>query len=122
MASVEPAEGHRPPNVIILFADDLGYGDLGSYGHPTIRTPRLDALAAGGQRWTDFYAAAPVCSPSRGALLTGRLPNRTGLYGRRLNVLFPNDPGGLLRRKFQYETNQRLRRGDYSSRESEKIW
>jgi uncharacterized sulfatase len=85
----------RPPNVIILFADDLGYGDLGSYGHPTIRTPRLDALAADGQRWTDFYAAAPVCSPSRGALLTGRLPNRTGLYGRRLNVLFPNDPGGL---------------------------
>jgi arylsulfatase A len=81
--------------VIILFADDLGYGDLGSYGHPTIRTPRLDALAAEGQRWTDFYAAAPVCSPSRGALLTGRLPNRTGLYGRRLNVLFPNDPGGM---------------------------
>ncbi len=91
----EPARSGRPPNVIILFADDLGYGDLGSYGHPTIRTPRLDALAAEGQRWTDFYAAAPVCSPSRGALLTGRLPNRTGLYGRRLNVLFPNDPGGL---------------------------
>lgn len=92
---LEPGRSDRPPNVIILFADDLGYGDLGSYGHPTIRTPRLDALAAAGQRWTDFYAAAPVCSPSRGALLTGRLPNRTGLYGRRLNVLFPNDPGGL---------------------------
>jgi arylsulfatase A len=83
------------PNVVILFADDLGYGDLGSYGHPYIRTPELDALAREGQRWTDFYVAAPVCSPSRGALLTGRLPNRTGLYGRRLGVLFPGDEGGM---------------------------
>ena len=85
----------RSPNVIILFADDLGYGDLGSYGHPYIRTPNLDALAAEGQRWTDFYVAAPVCSPSRGALLTGRLPVRTGLYGRRINVLFPGDTVGI---------------------------
>jgi uncharacterized sulfatase len=85
----------RPPNVILLFADDLGYGDLGSYGHPYHRTPNLDALAREGQRWTDFYVAAPVCSPSRGALLTGRLPNRTGLYGRRVPVLFPNDGHGI---------------------------
>ncbi len=83
------------PNIIVLFADDLGYGDLGSYGHPYIRTPNLDRMAAEGQRWTDFYVAAPVCSPSRGALLTGRLPNRTGLYGRRINVLFPNDTAGM---------------------------
>ena len=73
-----PAHAARPPNIVILFADDLGYGDLGSYGHPYNRTPNLDRLAAEGQRWTDFYAPAPVCSPSRGALLTGRLPNRTG--------------------------------------------
>jgi len=72
------------PNIIVLYADDLGYGDLSSYGHPNIATPNLDALAADGQRWTNFYAPAPVCSPSRGALLTGRLPNRTGLYGRRI--------------------------------------
>lgn len=84
-----------PPNVVILFADDLGYGDLGSYGHPYIRTPNLDRLAAEGQRWTDFYEPAPVCSPSRGALLTGRLPNRTGLYGKQIAVLFPNDTVGF---------------------------
>ena len=83
------------PNIVILFADDLGYGDLGSYGHPYIRTPNLDALAAQGQRWTDFYVAAPVCSPSRGALLTGKLPNRTGLYGRQIGVFFPNAKGGM---------------------------
>jgi uncharacterized sulfatase len=88
---IEPAK----PNIVILFADDLGYGDLASYGHPYIRTPNLDALAAEGQRWTDFYVAAPVCSPSRGALLTGKLPNRTGLYGRQINVLFPNDTAGM---------------------------
>lgn len=70
------------PNVIVILADDLGYGDLSSYGHPTIRTPHLDRLAAEGQRWTSFYAGAPVCSPSRAALLTGRLPVRTGVYGR----------------------------------------
>ncbi len=84
-----------PLNVIVLFADDLGYGDLGSYGHPYNRTPHLDALASEGQRWTDFYVAAPVCSPSRGALLTGQLPNRTGLYGRRVGVLFPDDGHGI---------------------------
>ncbi len=85
----------QKPNIVILFADDLGYGDLGSYGHPYIRTPNLDRLAAEGQRWTDFYAPAPVCSPSRGALLTGKLPNRTGLYGRHVAVLFPNDVEGM---------------------------
>lgn len=70
------------PNVIVILADDLGYGDLASHGHPTIRTPRLDRMAAEGQRWTSFYAGAPVCSPSRAALLTGRLPVRSGVYGR----------------------------------------
>jgi arylsulfatase A-like enzyme len=72
----------RPPNVIVILADDLGYGDLSSYGHPTIRTPHLDRLASEGQRWTSFYAGAPVCSPSRAALLTGRWPVRTGVYRR----------------------------------------
>ncbi len=85
----------RSPNIVILFADDLGYGDLSSYGHPLIRTPNLDALGAAGQRWTDFYMAASVCSPSRGALLTGRLPNRTGLYGRRIGVFFPDAQTGM---------------------------
>ena len=89
------AHAESRPNFIILFADDLGHADQRSYGHPYIRTPNLDRLAAEGQRWTDFYAPAPVCSPSRGALLTGKLPNRTGLYGRQIAVLFPNDVAGM---------------------------
>lgn len=91
----ESESGPAHPNIVILFADDLGYGDLASYGHPYIRTPNLDTLAAEGQRWTDFYVAAAVCSPSRGALLTGKYPNRTGLYGRQLGVLFPGDTAGM---------------------------
>ena len=83
------------PNIVIFFADDLGYGDLGSFGHPYIRTPNIDTLAANGQRWTDFYVAAPGCSPSRAALLTGRLPVRSGLYGNTIRVYFPDEPGGL---------------------------
>lgn len=54
-----------PPNFVLLFADDLGFGDLGCYGHPTSLTPNLDRLAAGGLRFTDFYVTSPVCSPSR---------------------------------------------------------
>jgi len=94
-ARAPEAKLSAPPNIVILFADDLGYGDVQSYGHPYIRTPHIDELARNGQRWTDFYVAAPVCSPSRGALLTGRLPLRTGLYGRTIRVYFPNEPGGL---------------------------
>ena len=67
------------PNIVIIYADDLGWGDLGCYGHPTIRTPNLDRMAAEGQRWTDFYSGAPVCTPSRYALLTGRIPARGGM-------------------------------------------
>ena len=82
------------PNMVIIFADDLGYGDLGCYGSPTIRTPHLDRMAAEGLRFTDFYSAAEVCSPSRAALLTGRYPIRSGMCGHR-RVLFPNSKGGL---------------------------
>lgn len=86
----------RPPNVVIIFADDLGYGDLGCYGHPSIRTPNLDRMATEGLRFTDFYVAAEVCTPSRAALLTGRYPLRSGMAGAR-RVLFPNSKGGLPR-------------------------
>src|SRR3954462_8486062 len=74
------AQPSRPPNIVSILADDLGYGDLGAFGAPNIRTPRLDAMAAQGQKWTNFYVQ-PVCSPSRAALLTGRLPIRSGMYG-----------------------------------------
>ncbi len=83
------------PNIVVLFADDMGYGDLSSYGHPYIRTPEIDELARQGQRWTDFYVASSVCSPSRGALLTGRLPVRTGIYGNAIRVYFPDEPWGM---------------------------
>ncbi len=81
-------------NVVIIFADDLGYGDLGCYGSPSIRTPHLDRMATEGLRFTDFYSASEVCTPSRAALLTGRYPIRSGMCGNR-RVLFPNSKGGL---------------------------
>ena len=77
------AQTPRPPNIVVVLADDLGYGDLGSYGHPLIRTPHLDRMAAQGQRWTSFYAASSVCNPSRAALMTGRMPIR--IHGGGLN-------------------------------------
>src|SRR5438552_5497641 len=80
----------RPPNIVFIYADDLGYGDLGVYGSK-IRTPNLDRMAAEGVRFTQFYSANPVCSPSRAALLTGRYPTRVGVP----RVLNPNDTAGL---------------------------
>ena len=85
----------RPPNFVVIFADDLGYGDLGCYGHPTIKTPHLDRMAREGMRFTQFYSAAEVCTPSRAALLTGRLPPRSGMCSRQRRVLFPGSKGGL---------------------------
>lgn len=92
--NVPAAAQKSPPNIIIIFADDLGYGDLGCYGHPTIRTPNLDRMAAEGMRFTQFYVAANICSPSRAALLTGKLPVRMGMTGGS-GVFFPNSAGGL---------------------------
>lgn len=83
------------PNIVLISVDDLGYGDLGCYGHPLIRTPTIDRLAAEGQRWTDFYVAASICTPSRAALLTGRLPVRSGMHEDQRRVLHPGSNGGL---------------------------
>jgi arylsulfatase A-like enzyme len=92
-ADVDAAE--LRPNFVILFADDLGWGDLGCYGHPNIRTPNLDRMATEGMRFTEFYSAAEVCTPSRAALLTGRLPIRSGMCHDRFRVLRNNSAGGL---------------------------
>lgn len=80
----------RLPNIVMIYCDDLGYGDLGCYGS-AIRTPNLDRMAAEGTRFTHFYSGNPVCSPSRAALMTGRYPTRAGVP----RVLFPTDTTGL---------------------------
>ena len=96
-STAPPPPDEGPPNIVIIFADDLGYGDLGAYGHPTIQTPNLDRMAAEGQKWTQFYVGASVCSPSRAALLSGRLPVRSGMYGTlgRTRVFFHDSPNGM---------------------------
>lgn len=93
--STATAAESRPPNIVVIYADDLGYGDLGCFGHPTIRTPNLDRMAKEGLRWTQFYSAACVCTPSRAALMTGRYPIRNGMCSDRRRVLFPNSGGGV---------------------------
>lgn len=80
-----------PPNVVIVFADDLGYGDLSCYGNRAFKTPQLDRMAHEGLRFTDFYSASPGCSPSRAALLTGCYPVRVSVP----QVLNPDSPTGL---------------------------
>jgi arylsulfatase A len=84
------------PNIVIILADDLGYGDLGCYGNPSIRTPNLDRMAAEGLRFTEFYSGACLCTPSRAALLTGRLALRSGMAGsHERHVIYPENTGGL---------------------------
>lgn len=79
-ATGTPPETPRP-NIIIILADDYGYGDVGCYGSKRFRTPNIDALAAGGIRFTDFHSNGSVCSPTRAALLTGRYQQRSGING-----------------------------------------
>ncbi|NIP68665.1 MAG: sulfatase-like hydrolase/transferase, partial [Planctomycetales bacterium] len=77
------AEGAPPvnrPNIVVFLADDMGWGDAACYGHPLIQSPHIDKLAAQGVRFTQCYAAAGVCSPSRSAILTGRTPYRNGVW------------------------------------------
>ena len=85
------------PNIILINCDDLGYGDLGCYGSKLNETPSIDKLAQDGIKFTSFYMASPVCSPSRGAMLTGCYPTRIGfgLFDNEHIVLFPGSPTGL---------------------------
>lgn len=86
------AQDTARPNVVLIFTDDQGYGDVGVYGAEGYETPSLDRMASEGVRFTDFYVAAPVCTPSRAALMTGSYPKRVGLAYR---VLFPFSETGL---------------------------
>jgi arylsulfatase A len=95
VAIVSKGNAAEKPNFVVIFCDDLGYGDIGAFGNPSIRTPNLDRMAEEGQRWTNFYVGASVCTPSRAALLTGRLPVRNGMMSARRRVLFPDSTGGL---------------------------
>ena len=97
------------PNIVVVLCDDLGYGDIECYGHPHIKTPHLNKLATEGIRFTDFYSAAPVCSPSRVGLLTGRSPNRAGVY----NFI----PGGrdIYMRSSEVTIAQLLKNGGYAT-------
>jgi arylsulfatase A len=91
VVSAAAASAADRPNIVLIFTDDMGYGDLSSYGHPTIRTPRLDRMAREGIRLTSFYVAAAVCTPSRAGLLTGRHAIRSGMS----RVLVPASQTGL---------------------------
>lgn len=82
---------NKRPNIVIILCDDLGYGDLGCFGAEDIETPNIDKMAREGIRFTEFYSASPVCSPSRAALLTGRMPQRMGIN----SVFFPESYTGL---------------------------
>ncbi len=89
------AESKRPdgtrPNIVFIYADDMGYGDVSSYFPNHLQTPNLDRMAENGVRFTEYYSASPVCTPSRAALLTGRYPIRQGIH----HVFFPESYGRL---------------------------
>ncbi len=96
LASTGPSPAQRRPNIIFIYADDLGFGDLGSFGAKAIRTTNLDRMAAEGLRLTSFYSVSPVCTPSRAALMTGRYAARMGIQQMHLsNVLTYADRTGL---------------------------
>lgn len=88
-------EANTRPNFVVIFCDDLGYGDIGCYGNPTILTPNIDRMASEGIKMNQFYVGAAISTPSRSAILTGRLPVRNGMYGDKIGVLFPPSKGGL---------------------------
>jgi len=87
------AANGRAPNVVILYTDDLGNGDVGCYGCKDIRTPSIDALAASGVRFTNYYTPAPICAPARAAMLSGRYPRRAGMSNTQNIRSAPNSPG-----------------------------
>ena len=94
IAQNSPSES---PNVVVILADDLGFGDLSSFGAKDLRTPNIDALLASGVRFNNFYANSPVCSPSRAALLSGKYPDLVGVPG--LVRTYPADNWDIYRKR-----------------------
>ena len=93
---VAVVQGEEKPNFVIIFTDDQGYGDLSCFGGTHVSTPRIDQMAAEGAKLTSFYVAAPVCTPSRAALMTGCYPKRVDMAtGSNFGVLLAGDPKGL---------------------------
>ena len=97
LAKAAPASKGKKPNFVLIFIDDMGYGDIGCFGAKVNRTPKLDQMAAEGMRFTSFYVTSSVCTPSRSSLMTGCYPRRINMHvnQRNLCVLFPGDPKGL---------------------------
>lgn len=85
LSSIHNVANQKPPNIVLIFVDDMGYGDLSCFGSQAIHTPNLDAMAEDGVRLSNFYASSPVCSPSRFGCLTGRYPTRGFVH----HVFFP---------------------------------
>src|SRR5215212_7363979 len=116
--SAVPASAQRPPNIVVILADDLGYAELGCYGQKKIKTPHLDRMAAEGQRWTQYYSGAPVCSPSRNVLLTGR--HTGGCDVQDLKRVDPKETADDLRGDWPmsaktYTLHTALRKGGYAT-------
>ena len=108
------ASKSNKPNIIVILADDLGYGDIGVFGNNIISTPNIDHMVSEGQKWTNFYAGSSVCTPSRAALLTGRLPLRTGLTSNSKGVLFPNSLNGIP--QFEITIAEQLKKSNYNTK------
>ena len=100
----------KPPNIVFILADDLGWAELGCYGNKFNETPNLDRLAKSGMRFTHAYASAPVCSPYRAAFLTGQYPARVGI----LDYLRPDSEHGLSQKHIIFEQNSRIPRSPVS--------
>ena len=90
-ASLQAAENDKP-NIVVFLADDMGWGDSGTYGHELIKTPNMDKMASEGVMFTQCYSACGVCSPSRSSILTGRTPYRNGVYRHLSGCLLYTSP------------------------------
>ena len=103
--------GAQKPNVVFILCDDLGYGDLGYTGHPHVETPHIDQLAKQSLQLSSMYAAAPMCSPSRAGLLTGRSPHRAGIYD-----WIPHDGTSIVHlRKDEFTFAQGMQKAGYAT-------